>query len=121
VDYDVDETYGYGMRIHPSISVQNLKGRRCCVVAFFFSGSGEQLCDFNGKFKTNDGYVAVSTDVIPPYDTWVFNNIYLSIPYGELHLADGYHDLKFYVGLYSYDMNSYLAISNWEYFRLRWP
>jgi hypothetical protein len=121
VDYDLDDGYGIGMRIHIGFSVQNLRSKRCQAVAFFYSESDEQLRDFNSRFNTTDGYVAASKDFTPPFDDTIFNDLFLSMPYGELHLATGEHNLKFYIGLYSYDTNSYFAISKWQSFWARWP
>jgi hypothetical protein len=100
VDHNVYESSQKGMRIHTKFSVDNLKGIHCCAAAYFYFSSGEKLEDFNNLYSSTDGQVSVGSDFTPGYNSSTFNDFKLFMPYSELHMADGKHDLKFYVKLY---------------------
>lgn len=121
-----DEYFGHetGMAIHCAFTIYNALHEKCRAVAFFYFESGEQLRDFNNEFKTTEGYSAAWEDFVPPWNDAAFTGdaaVRIFMPYSELHLGSGEHQLKFYIGLYSYDMNSYFAFSPWYHFDLQCP
>ena len=95
VDHSVTENQKKGMRIHAKFDARNLKGKVCRVNAYFYFASGKALKDFNDKFDTTNGNVAVNEEFTPKYASSTFNDFQLFMPYSELHMEAGEHDLKF--------------------------
>ncbi|MCZ7360732.1 MAG: PKD domain-containing protein, partial [Candidatus Methanoperedens sp.] len=99
VDYDVWEGDSYGMRIHVSFTVNNLKDMNGRANAYFFTADGMALNDFNQKYYTTDGKVASWMDFTPSYENSRYDDLTIFMPYSELHMAPGQHNLKFYVSI----------------------
>jgi hypothetical protein len=116
VDYNVHEHNQYGMRIHVNLTVQNLKGAKCRAVAYFEFASGITLKDYNEKYRTTNGSVAVGTDLAPGYDNTVYNDLTLFMPYSELHLAKGQHHLRFKIDVYEQMGKAHFMKSQYVYF-----
>ena len=112
VDHNVYQNGEKGMEIHLNFNVNNLKGEKCRAVAWFYTKSGSQLPDSNGQYNTTDKKVSTGTDFVPLYESTKFNDLSLFLPYDELHLGGGYHDLKFDVGLFHNGPNGYKQIGN---------
>ncbi len=92
-----------GMRIHVKFSVEGMLNKRGdCVVWFYFS-NGEVLKDYNRLYRTSDGQVAASGKFKPTYESCIFNDFTIFMPYDELHLSRGYHHLKFKIGLFDHN------------------
>lgn len=90
-----------GVRIHAHFNVTNLLGQNCRAVAWFYNAStGEPLEDFNNKFATSSGEVSVGMDFAPNYSSADFTDFQMFIPYEELHLPEGKHQIRFHVGLF---------------------
>ena len=81
--------------------------------AAFFE-NGKALKDYNKDFYTDGGEVCSPVDYTPPSNQMnVTVNIF--IPYSELHLASGRHDLKTFVVVWD-DHKRELARSDWLHF-----
>jgi serine/threonine protein kinase len=117
VDQNVYEKAGKGMKIHAKFTVRNVKNVRCRAVAYFHFDSGEPLKDFNDSYYTIGGHVSVGVDFTPSYDDSVFKDFTLFIPYSELHLDKGKHNLRFKIDLHDHATNTHFAISDYVYFQ----
>lgn len=118
IDHNILVGGKYGMRIKGSFQVNNSNGRKCMFVAYFYTSDGTPLRDFNQQYYTLNGNVSVGKDVIPIYDASVFNNEELFIPYDELHLLKGNHNLKAVVSIFD-DHNREIAQGGATYFTYR--
>ena len=98
VDYNVTEKGRKGMRIHVKFSVKNLKEVPCDVAVYFQKKDGTSLTSSDSSFSRN-GNVAIFFPLKPAYDDTVYNDVQLFMPYDELNLKRGRHDLKMDIDL----------------------
>lgn len=94
VEYDVTEAGQFGMRIHMKFSVAKMKGIKGYMAFFFERENGTRLKSYDNKFQSKGNDVAVYKDVTPGYDPAVYSDYSAFIPYSELHLTKGEHNLK---------------------------
>ena len=94
VDYDVTETGQKGMRIHLRFTVYDLKNANCLVGIYFKDQYNVPLKDYNKRFYTTQGKVAVTRQLTPGYNPTYFEDLQLFMPYEELDLVDGNYNLK---------------------------
>lgn len=117
IDHNIFKDGKYGMKIKGKFQVNNSKGRNVKFVAYFYAANGTPLKDFNNQFKTVGGDVSVGGDIIPNYDNAVVSNE-LFIPYDELHLANGNHNLKAVISVFD-DQLREIAKGGATYFTYR--
>ncbi|MEN8220547.1 MAG: hypothetical protein ABFS56_30195, partial [Pseudomonadota bacterium] len=97
--YDEDDEKG--MKIHVNFTVDNLKGVRCCIAAYFSFQGGEIIGGVNDDFMTTNDQAVVDECFTPPYDDTCCDDFQLFMPYEELYLAEGYHHhCKFEIQIY---------------------
>lgn len=107
----------YGMSIKGAFQINNAVSRKCKFVAHFYTSDGAPLKDFNQQYYTPDDNVAVGEDITPKYSvTLCETEIY--IPYEELHLAVGNHNLKVLVSVFD-DQGRIIAQGGAAYFTYR--
>jgi len=106
-----------GMRIFLDMEARNLKLVNCTAVAYFFFGNGKRLQDFNGYCKASDGQVCQSLAFRPQYHVTELTRAIISIPYDELHLARGSHDLKVHFQAFT-SSGRVVGTSNWMHFNV---
>ncbi|MCI4667748.1 MAG: hypothetical protein MRZ79_06270 [Bacteroidia bacterium] len=103
-EYGVWQDGKKGMKIHANFVVNNLKGQKCSLNAWFSFQNGNKLKDFNGRFKTGSGQVATYEYFTPLYDNTRFSDFVMFIPYDELHCTGtGKYNLRFNLGVYRGD------------------
>ena len=90
-----------GKEIHLEFDVWNLLGKDCEAVAFFEFSTGQRLDDTNGQYRSSDGQVAALTKFRPAYEWTTYHDLTLYIPYAEMHLAPGQHNLRYIVQIFS--------------------
>lgn len=90
-----------GKEIHLEFDVWNLLGKDCEAVAFFEFSTGQRLGDTNGQYRSSDGQVAALTRFRPAYEWTTYHDLTLYIPYAEMHLAPGQHNLRYIVQIFS--------------------
>lgn len=90
-----------GKEIHLEFDVWNLLGKDCEAVAFFEFSTGQRLDDTNGQYRSSDGQVAALTRFHPAYEWTTYHDLTLYIPYAEMHLAPGQHNLRYIVQIFS--------------------
>ena len=94
VEYDVTEGGQFGMKIHSKFSVASMKGIKGYLVFFFERENGTRLKSYDNKFQSKGNDVALYKEITPGYDPAVYADYYGFIPYSELHLTKGEHNLK---------------------------
>jgi hypothetical protein len=99
VDYDVKEGSQSGMRIHVKFTTYGMKNLNSYVAVYFMDGNGTYLKDKNGKFASSTNEVAVYRELTPAYDPADYNDLTIFMPYSELDLPDGNHNLTMDVKL----------------------
>ena len=88
------------MNIHVEFDIEGYKGYECSATAWFYDAYGNPLRDFNGLYKTWQGQVCSYTTFSPRYYSSNFSDLVIFIPYTELHMAPGSHNLQFFVGIF---------------------
>jgi hypothetical protein len=121
VDYDVWDAGLKGMRIHVRFHVDGMRGSPGRAVAYFYFDGGTPLDDFDGSYNTYDGQVSVGVDFTPPYENTTYNDFLLFMPYDQLHMAVGNHDLEFHVEIFALARNFSVAQSTTTDFSLDQP
>ncbi|MDL2223244.1 hypothetical protein LJB98_04000 [Bacteroidales bacterium OttesenSCG-928-M11] len=100
VEFDVYEGGEKGMKIHVKFSAKGMLYKQGTCNVWFYYSDGSKLKNSNNRYGTTDGQVAVHDNFKPGYENAVYNDYKLFIPYDELHLGKGKHNLKFYVGIH---------------------
>jgi hypothetical protein len=95
VEYGVTVESEYGMTMHVDFTANGLKGTEVVLAAYFqYTNNPEEfLPDRNQRYYTVGGSVAASTKITPQYDASVFTDVQVFIPYAELDLDAGTHEL----------------------------
>ena len=99
IDYDAKEGTVDGLRIHVKFTVYGMKNLPSYVAIYFKGEDGNFLKDNNGKFTSSAGEVAVYRELDVGYDPGDYNDLTFFMPFSELDLEDGNHDLKMDVKL----------------------
>lgn len=90
-----------GLRIHAHFEAQNLAGQECRVVVWFYdAATKEPLEDLNGRFATANGDVAIILDFTAHNAFVEYTDYPMFIPFDELHLDEGDHDIHFQMGIF---------------------
>ena len=95
----VDHNYRGGMRIHVKFGIEDARNVRCQAVAYFFFDSGEKLRTSRKQYRAAGGQLATGNL------HWVTTGkngsaeMTLFLPYREIPLPEGEHELKFLVQL----------------------
>ncbi|MEM9679119.1 MAG: hypothetical protein AAF901_02245 [Bacteroidota bacterium] len=93
-EHNVYEYGVKGMKIHADYNINNMKGTKGKLVAYFYYKDGTKLKDTNKKYRTTDGQVSTSKDFNPNYDRTLYSDYWVFIPYDEFHLGTGKTNLK---------------------------
>ncbi|MCC8172462.1 MAG: hypothetical protein LIP00_11925 [Parabacteroides sp.] len=104
-----------GMYVTFSFDVSGMKGKTGEAIAYFYFENGTKLKDYNRNYYTTSGNVCASTTYSPRYDESTYTDLRIFIPYNELHLAAGRHDLKAYVAIFD-DAGNQIGESDWVSF-----
>lgn len=100
VEHNQSKDGQMGMMIHVSFNVNNLQGQNCALNVWFNYKNGSKLMDFNGLYKSTDGQVSIFSSFTPGYENTSYNDFQVFMPYDELHMQRGRHDLKFNMGIF---------------------
>lgn len=106
VDYDVTKFGQTGMLIHINFTANGMKDLKGLAIAYFFDGNGQKLSSHDTKdlaadglfkYQATDGQLIVWDYFLPVYDSSVFGDFQLFLPYSAIELSSGKYDLKFRV------------------------
>ncbi len=101
VDHNVYANNQLGMKIYLSFTINNAQFTTCRASAYFYYAGGTPLKDFNSQYNTTGGNVASGQTFTPNYENSKFTKLEIFMPYDELEMSDGEHDLKFSVSIWS--------------------
>lgn len=114
-EHNVYRNGAKGMYIAVSFDVSGMKGKTGEAIAYFYFEDGTKLKDYNRSYYTTSGNVCASTTYSPRYDESTYTDLRIFIPYNELHLASGRHDLKAYVAIFD-NAGDKIGESDWVSF-----
>jgi len=108
-----------GMGIHVKFTVKGMLDKKGSCVALFHLSNGNKLPKEAGQYRNSTGQLAVTNQFTPPYETSLYEDFELFIPYAEFpYLGKGKHDLKVRVGIFN--GSEQLAVSDYLDFSLSW-
>ena len=117
VEHNQNQNGQAGMRIHTKFKVNRFKGKPGIACAYFYFRDGKPLKDLNKRYLTQDGKVAVGWFFQPGYVNTIYEDYTLFMPYSELHMAEGRHELKFMVQIFNRSTAKPLGQpADWVYF-----
>ncbi len=94
VDYDVTEGGKKGMKIHVKFTALYMKGVDAYVAIYFEKKNGEKIEGKTEGYRSKNGQLAVYKSIKPAYDEAVYKDIQLFMPYEEIKVSSGKHDMK---------------------------
>lgn len=115
-EHNVYKNGDYGLQIHCEFIVDGCRAVRCDLVAYFKYADGRNVKPLKNGISNNENYVVISDTFTPPYDTTKYDDFCIFIPYNELNLARGKHNLIFCVRLYNSRTKTYLCQSSCQDF-----
>lgn len=117
VDHNIYKDGQKGMKIHINMNAYNLRSKACCASVYFYTESGTELVDTNGRYYTTNGKVSCWEDFSPGYDNTYYDDFILFMPYSELHITYK-GSFKFFVCLWnkSVSPSKELVQSDWQHF-----
>ena len=117
VDHNQYQDSIKGMRIHVKFDIDNFKDTKGRVSAYFYTKNGDPLKDTNRSYYTTSGNVSTGRNFQSDYLKLIYNDCTLFMPYKELHLGRGKHNLKFYIRIFKSDTRDALSDkSDWVHF-----
>lgn len=96
---DCDRAGKHGLSIFVDLSLCNVAGVDCAVGVYFSYATGQPIQDLNGVYRTYDNQVSTHVTLRPPTNEEIFRNVELWVPYEEIHVGPGLHDLVFYLAV----------------------
>lgn len=119
VDYNVTEGGKRGMRIHVNFEVTGLKGVESKLVARVLRANNNVLMNNNRGYSNSRGELEVFFEMNPGFATTVYKDADIFLPYGEINVSSGKHDLKIDVDINYADgeMIQHLGIYEFEFDR----
>jgi hypothetical protein len=116
VDNEIQIDYDIGLLLHSEINMMGFKNRNCCLAAFFYSETGENLVDLNNFYSDSEGNISTYVNFSPDFDHAYYDDLPLFIPYKELHLDEGENVIYLQIVLYDYSLQEYIDVS--EFIRI---
>jgi hypothetical protein len=99
VDYNITEGGRKGMRLHVNFEVTGLKGVDSLVTARVQKTNGDYLKNRSSGFTNDNGQLQIKFDMKPGFDTAVFKDADMFLPYDEIIVSKGVWNLKFDIDL----------------------
>jgi hypothetical protein len=115
IDYNVTEKGSLGMRIHTKFSVNNMKNTDGSLRIYFQKADGTSLKSSDGNFESTLGNVAAFNDIRPGFDVTDYKDLATFMPYSELHLGPGKHNLKMDIDVIDDDGNLIQHLTFYEF------
>lgn len=100
-----------GLQINITFQVDNMLNKQGGCAVFFNFANGVPLRDMNGLYGSPTGQVSVQGNFMSKYQNTAFSDYRLFIPYPELHLPNGTHNLK--VNICLFDHNGVNIATEW--------
>jgi hypothetical protein len=94
VTYNVTEKGQKGMRVHTKFTVRSMKDVPLFLTYRFQKEDGDTLSSDNEAFRNAGGQLAVFRKLTPAYNAAVYKDYSIFVPYKEIVLPPGKHNLK---------------------------
>ena len=107
-----------GMNIHVKLSFTDMLNKAGWCAAYFYWKTDSVLLDKNQRYRAADGHVSTGKQFTPNIANGMYPDFILFIPYAELHLPVGQHDVKFSVTIF--ENTRPVAKSGLQGFQINW-
>ncbi len=94
IDYNVIENGLKGMRVHSKFALKNLKDEPLILTVRVQKEDGDPLLTKNVKYRNNSGQFATFKKIRAAYQSTVFKDVSVFLPYSEFAVRPGDHSLK---------------------------
>jgi len=117
IDYNVTQDGQVGMIIHTSFTVSNMRDVLGYLTIRLEGEDGEMLQTTKQEFANTLGHLAVYKGFQPTYDTTEYSDLSVFLPYQEIVLGTGTHQLKVDADLISEngDLIQHLTLHPFEF------
>lgn len=115
VEHNVFKDGKKGMKIFVDFSVQNMKGFTGSCAVYFYYENGDRVKDTNGSYTTSDNHAATHKTIKPSNDNSSYTDLEIFMPYSELEVGTGKHDLKFYCQIWENSSQSSKSVAKSQY------
>lgn len=116
VEHNVFKDGVKGMKILVDFSVQNMKGIDGSCAVYFYYENGNRIKDANGCHATSDNHAATHKTITPSYDSSSYTDVEIFMPYNELEVGIGKHNLKFYCKIWEYSTSSAVSVAQSKHY-----
>jgi hypothetical protein len=99
VDYNITEGGRKGMRLHVNFEVTGLNGIDSMLTAKVQKTNGDFLKNNSSGFSNDDGQLQVKFEMKPGYETTVYKDADMFLPYNEIIVSKGVWNMKFDIDL----------------------
>lgn len=99
IDYDITQNGRRGMMIHVDFKVYGLKGVDSYLAIYVSDEKGNRFKNSNSDFSSVDGELALFKSLKPGYEPTVYEDSKLFLPYDEIPVGNGEHNLKLDIDL----------------------
>ncbi|MBN1418240.1 MAG: hypothetical protein JXP34_05650 [Planctomycetes bacterium] len=83
-----------GLVVHARLTIGACPNRPVTIAAWFWGTAGQPLMDFDNLFRAANGQVSAWVTPTPLYPVATFPDLQVFLPYHQLHLIPGTHDLS---------------------------
>ncbi len=93
IEHNVKFNNTYGITLHSTFTIFNYKGRNGFMNVYFSFPNGKWLLSRDNAYQSQGGYVVISSTFRPKFPNTKFTDFKSFIPYHELHLQKGFHNI----------------------------
>ena len=93
------------MRVHVKFEVTGMEGVDSYLMVYYQKDDGTNLTTGSSVYGSKDGRVAGKKALKPGYDTTVYKDLDVFMPYSEMNLPKGKYNLKMDIDLADDDEN----------------
>lgn len=96
----INEYEEKGVAFDVDFEINGAQGYECSMLVTFYFEGGQPLKDFDNNYYSGDGVVAASVTFTPPYPSTEYTDLRAFIPYDQLHLDPGTHNLEYRISIH---------------------
>ena len=95
IDYNVTQDGKKGMMVHTKVTLNNLKGKRMMLALVIQKKGGAKIfARPSSRNRSKNGSLTFYKTLVPRYNSSIFNDIKVFVPYSEIVLGAGRHQLQ---------------------------
>lgn len=103
------------MGLYAKLVVANMKGTSSYLATFFSQKDGTKLKSDSKGFRSDGGQLAIYKITEPMYDESIYHDIRFFLPYSELKLPAGKHNLTLSLAFLEKDGNRIKTLKDYDF------